>query len=71
MTLTRHAVLDAIRRTPAGAEGGPTGAITATLTPPAYEGVRDFHVGCDVLTVATVWALQWRRRPAARKLAGV
>jgi hypothetical protein len=40
-------------------------ALEPTLNPPAYEGVRNFHVACDVLTVAAVWAMErrrWRRR---------
>ena len=30
------------------------------LQPPDYEGVRNFHVACDVLTVAAFWAMEWR-----------
>ena len=26
------------------------------------EGVRYFHVACDLLTIAAVWAKEWRRR---------
>jgi hypothetical protein len=35
-----------------------------TLNPPAYEGVRNFHVASDVLTIAAIWAMEWRRRKA-------
>ena len=35
-----------------------------TLVPPAYEGVRNFHVATDVLTVLALWAMERRRRHA-------
>ena len=40
--------------------------ILPTLNPPPYDGlsgVRNFHIACDVLTVAALWAmeLRWRR----------
>jgi hypothetical protein len=37
-------------------------AIEPTLLPPSYDGVRNFHIGCDVMTLVILWALQWRRR---------
>jgi len=39
--------------------------IEPTLNPPDYEGVRNFHIACDVLTIASVWAMELRRRRAA------
>ena len=42
--------------------------IEPTLDPPAYPGVRNFHVASDVLTVAAIWAME-RRRVRAAKLA--
>ena len=33
-----------------------------TLDAPAYGGIRNFHVTCDVLTIAALWAMEWRRR---------
>lgn len=30
------------------------------------EGVRYFHVACDLLTIAAVWAKEWRRRELAK-----
>jgi hypothetical protein len=36
-------------------------AIEPTLLPPSFEGVRNFHIGCDVMTLVILWALQWRR----------
>ena len=32
-----------------------------TLVAPDYPGVRNFHVACDLLTIAAVWAMEWRR----------
>jgi hypothetical protein len=29
--------------------------------PPAYDGVHNFHISCDVMALAILWALQWRR----------
>src|SRR5688500_333777 len=26
-----------------------------------FESVRNFHVFCDLLTIAAVWAMEWRR----------
>lgn len=37
-------------------------ALEPTLVAPDYDGVRNFHVACDVLTVATLWAMEWRRQ---------
>ena len=36
-----------------------------TLRPPSEANVTTFHVSCDVLTVAALWAMEWRRRRAA------
>ena len=37
-------------------------ALQPTLTPPEYEGVRNFHVASDLLTIAALWAMERRRR---------
>jgi hypothetical protein len=37
-----------------------------TLQPPSYEGVRNFHLATDVLTVAAFWAMEWRRHRWAK-----
>jgi hypothetical protein len=34
----------------------------ATLTPPAYEASRNFHLVGDVLAIAALWAMEARRR---------
>ena len=36
-----------------------------TLNPPALPGVGIFHLASDVLTLAALWAMEWRRRKAA------
>ena len=57
ITVQRFAILEAIKQL------APTGdALVPTLAPPAYEGVRNFHVVSDVLTVVTLWAMEQRRR---------
>jgi hypothetical protein len=37
-----------------------------TFQPPAYPGVRNFHVASDLLTIAAFWAMEWRRRRVAQ-----
>jgi hypothetical protein len=74
VTMERFAILNLIRETPPGAAVEPGTAAMArlrdvlepTLNPPDYPGVRNFHVACDVLTVAALWAMEWRRRRAWR-----
>jgi hypothetical protein len=34
----------------------------AALDPTPYAAARDFHVACDVLTLAAVWGMELRRR---------
>ena len=61
ITLHRFEVLQAIRTsTPPG-----PGGLLATLLPPAYEGVRTFHVASDLLTIVTLWAMESRRKKNA------
>jgi hypothetical protein len=36
--------------------------LEATLTPATYESVRATHVTSDVLTIAALWAMEFRRR---------
>ncbi len=37
-----------------------------TLVTPAYAGVRNFHILCDVLTIAVFWTMELRRIRNAR-----
>ena len=66
-TRQRFATIEAIRQV------GSTGTNEAnlkqvrdllepTLTPATYSGVRTTHVISDVLTVAALWAMEFRRR---------
>ncbi len=65
----RHAILEAINAYPAS---GPNSAnidqVRAKLEPilPQEEpqGTRSFHIFCDLLTIAAIWAKEWQRRKA-------
>jgi hypothetical protein len=35
--------------------------IERTLVSPAFEGVRNFHIASDLLTIAALWAMERRR----------
>jgi hypothetical protein len=65
VTVQRYAVLQAIK------DASPQNLtdfrsvrelLEPTMIAPAYEGVRNFHVVSDLLTVAAVWAMERRRR---------
>jgi hypothetical protein len=69
VTYERYAILRAIKEAP----GEPPADVTMSvarqqiepvLKPPEFEGVRNFHIACDVLTVAALWAMELRRRRA-------
>ena len=64
VTLNRFAMLDAIKQfKPAAPEMAATKQlIDATLLPPAYDGVRNFHIASDLLTIAALWSMERRRR---------
>lgn len=60
ITVQRFAILEAIKQAvPAG------DTLVPTLAPPAYDGVRNFHVVSDLLTVVTLWAMERRRTKSA------
>jgi hypothetical protein len=63
VTFERFAILNTLKTAPAAdsVEAALRQAIEPTLVPPAYPGVRNFHVTTDVLTVAALWAMEWRR----------
>lgn len=71
-TLTqRQAVLQAIRDVPLSATNAPAtngvgDRLNATLVEDDPRGTRLFHLACDVLTVAAIWAMELRRVRAAR-----
>jgi hypothetical protein len=69
--LERQAIYSAIRDYPlTTANEGEIKRIRDVLEPilPMAEpsGVRSFHLACDLLTVAALWAKEWRRRKAAK-----
>ena len=64
VTLNRFAVLDAIKQLQPAAADVSKQLIDPTLTPPAFEGVRNFHVTSDVLTILALWSMERRRKTA-------
>jgi hypothetical protein len=68
----REAILAAIKSYPAsGASAADIERVRAKVEPKLVEydvlGARYFHICCDLLTVAYLWAKEWRRRvPGAR-----
>ena len=67
VTLNRFAVLDAIKQLKPGTPEAATAKqlIDPTLTPPAFDGVRNFHIVSDLLTIAALWSMERRRRDSA------
>jgi hypothetical protein len=70
VTIQRHATLKAIKEMPLTASDAANMTrvrreIEPTLIPPAYDGVRTFHVTSDVLTIAALWSMELRRRRKA------
>ncbi|MGH7242221.1 MAG: hypothetical protein ACREJD_02250 [Phycisphaerales bacterium] len=76
VTVQRFAVLDAVKKESALAASNASAysgsvltvskLIEPTLQPPAFEGVRIFHITSTVLTVAALWAMELRRKRAAQ-----
>ena len=68
-TLQRFATLSAIKQASTTGSDTPDAkvreALEPTLTPPAYAGVRTFHVTSDLLTIITLWAMERRRAKSA------
>jgi hypothetical protein len=63
----RQAILSAIKEYPAtGANAGDVKRVRdrleAVMPPYDIAGARYFHVACDLLTFAFLWAKEWRRR---------
>ncbi|MEO7318748.1 MAG: hypothetical protein ABIZ56_07145 [Chthoniobacteraceae bacterium] len=70
VTVQRFAVLEMVKKfSPPSADAANVAAaktaIEPTLTPPVFEGVRNFHVTSDVLTVLALWSMERRRRKVA------
>jgi len=66
VTFQRFAVLQAIKESSGSQNAADLQSVRELLEPtmiaPAYDGVRNFHVTSDLLTVAAVWAMERRRR---------
>jgi hypothetical protein len=75
--LERQAFLTALTHYPdAGPDAADIKRIRDVLEPvlplAEPEGVRYFHIACDLMTIAVLWAKEWRRRqPVESKLAPV
>ncbi len=65
VTLQRFATLDAIKQASSPGSDTPDTkvreALESTLKPPAYDGVRNFHIASDVLTIVALWSIERRR----------
>jgi len=69
VTDQRLAILQMIRQSSPPEAGAPHYALLeATLHPPEYEGVRNFHVASDLLTILAVWAMERRRWQVTKAL---
>lgn len=66
VTVQRFAVLQAIKESSTSQNATDVQSVRGLLEPtmiaPAYEGVRNFHVASDLLTIAALWAMECRRR---------
>lgn len=66
----RHAILSAIHAYPVDGPNANDIRRTRELVEPTLplsepSGVRYFHAACDLLTIAALWAKEWRRRQTA------
>ncbi|HSY19154.1 MAG TPA: hypothetical protein VK815_12500 [Candidatus Acidoferrales bacterium] len=66
VTVQRYAILQVIKESPNAQTAtelqSARSLLEPTLIAPAYEGVRNFHVASDLITVAALWAMERRRR---------
>ena len=72
VTLQRNAVLQQIKEYPRTNQDAPQvqqqrNLMEPTLIAQSYESVRNFHVASDILTVAALWAMEWRRHRIRRE----
>jgi len=71
--LNRFAALDVIKQHKAGEGEDPAAlkqlrdVLEPTLLPASFSSSRATHVVSDALTIAALWALEWRRRKYAAK----
>jgi hypothetical protein len=65
--LQRNAALQCIHQFPQDDAGKQiSGILDPTLVATDYDGVRNFHVASDLLTIAALWAMEMRRIRYAR-----
>jgi len=69
VTLERLAVLSTLKEYSAtGADAAEVKQLRESLepilAPTGPDSVRNFHIATDLLTIAAVWAMEWRRRKA-------
>jgi hypothetical protein len=67
VTAQRFATLQAIKQFDSSGTTVPSSKpvrdlLEPTLTPASYESVRTTHVVSDILTIAAIWAMEFRRR---------
>ena len=70
----RQAILSAIKEYPDSGSNAADikrtrGKIEPQMPEYAIPGARNFHLACDLLTVAFLWAKEWRRRRTETQLA--
>jgi hypothetical protein len=66
-TLELQALLSAIKDYPlTGPDAADVKRVRDVLEPTLIiseiPGVRNFHVACDIITIAAIWAKEWRRK---------
>ena len=78
VTLQRTAVVTLIKQmptlsTPNSGDGVnlsfPRQILEPILVTPDYDGIRNFHLASDLLTIAAFWAMEYRRRKATARSA--
>jgi len=67
-TRQRTAIVEALAGVPMTSPDA--ARITPMLERPDDAGIRNFHVASDVLTLAAVWAMEWRRWRKPRTVPG-
>jgi hypothetical protein len=72
VVIQRNAVVRLINETPPNAATPASiqrqrELLEPTLIDQTYESVRNFHIASDMLTIAALWAMEWRRIRASRE----
>jgi hypothetical protein len=71
-TAQRFATLEAIKQFDSGAAGAPSRQVRdllePTLTPATFGSVKVTHITSDLLTIAALWAMEFRRRRLRRTM---